>query len=174
MQEVTVIAPATVSNVVCGFDCLGFALAGPFDELTLRLMAERTVRIRHRDKFGLPTDPQKNVAGVALLAMIKEARLDHGFEIEIRKGMKPGSGIGSSAASACAAVVAANRILDDRFSELDLVRFAIEGELVRRAPVMPTMSPPASSAVSPLSDRTTRLISCSWNSQSSSRRLSIR
>lgn len=129
MQEVTVIAPATVSNVVCGFDCLGFALAEPFDEVTLRLMAERTVRICHRDKFGLPTDPQKNVAGVALLAMIKEARLDHGFEIEIRKGMKPGSGIGSSAASACAAVVAANRILDDRFSELDLVRFAIEGEL---------------------------------------------
>ena len=129
MQEVTVIAPATVSNVVCGFDCLGFALAEPFDELTLRWMAERTVRIRHRDKFGLPTDPQKNVAGVALLAMIKEARLDHGFEIEIRKGMKPGSGIGSSAASACGAVVAANRILDDRFSELDLVRFAIEGEL---------------------------------------------
>ena len=130
MQEITAIAPATVSNVVCGFDCLGFALVAPFDELVLRPIAESTVRIRHRDEFGLPTDPTKNVAGVALSVMIEEAGLDHGFEIEIAKGIKPGSGIGSSAASACAAVVAANSFLHDRFAQLDLVRFAMEGELI--------------------------------------------
>lgn len=130
MQEVTAIAPATVSNVVCGFDCLGFALAEPFDKIVIRQIAERTVRIHHSDRFGLPTDPGMNVAGVALRAMINGADLDHGFEIEIAKGIKPGSGIGSSAASACAAVVGANRLLGDRFSKLELVRFAMEGEVV--------------------------------------------
>jgi homoserine kinase len=128
MHEVKVLAPATVSNVVCGFDCLGFALAKPFDEITVRRIEERVVRIRHLDNFGLPTDPQKNVAGVALLAMVSSADLDFGFEIEITKGIKPGSGIGSSAASSCGAVVAANRILDDRFTKRELVGFAMEGE----------------------------------------------
>jgi len=92
MHEVSVQAPATVSNVVCGFDCLGFALSKPFDEMTVRRIEERTVRIRHLDNFGLPNDPQKNVAGVALLALMGAADLNFGFEIEITKGIKPGSG----------------------------------------------------------------------------------
>ena len=128
MDEVRVLAPASVSNVVCGFDCLGFALTGPFDEITVRRTGERTVTIRHLDDFGLPIDPEKNVAGVALLAMMERARLDFGFDVEIKKGIKPGSGIGSSAASSCGAVVAANRILEDRFSNNQLVGFAMEGE----------------------------------------------
>jgi homoserine kinase len=128
MDEVKAIAPASVSNVVCGFDCLGFALGGPFDQVTVRKIDERTVRIRHLDDFGLPTDPEKNVAGVALLAMIRHRDLTFGFEIEIAKGIKPGSGIGSSAASSCGAVVAANRILDDRFSKHELTEFAMAGE----------------------------------------------
>ena len=94
----------------------------------VRRIEEPTVRISHLDDFGLPTDPEKNVAGVALLAMIRKAGLDFGFEIEITKGLKPGSGIGSSAASSCGAVVAANRILNDRFSKHELVEFAMEGE----------------------------------------------
>ncbi|MEP6705460.1 MAG: homoserine kinase, partial [Acidobacteriota bacterium] len=73
MDEVTVLAPASVSNVVCGFDCLGFALAAPFDTLTVRRIAERTVRIRHLDDYGLPTEPEANVAGVALLALMQNA-----------------------------------------------------------------------------------------------------
>lgn len=128
MQEVSVLAPATVSNVVCGFDCLGFALSEPNDKITLRRIDERIVRILHHDNFGLPTDPEKNVAGVALLALMRDADLDFGFEIEITKGIMPGSGVGSSAASSCGAVVAANRILDNRFSKDQLVGFAIEGE----------------------------------------------
>ena len=128
MQEVSVLAPATVSNVVCGFDCLGFALSEPNDEITLKRIDERIVRILHRDNFGLPTDPEKNVAGVALLAMMRAADLDFGFEIEITKGIKPGSGVGSSAASSCGAVVAANHILSERFSKQELVTFAMEGE----------------------------------------------
>ena len=130
MQEVTVKSPATVSNVVCGFDCLGFALAEPADEMTIRATDEKSVRIIHHDDFGLPVDAEKNIAGIALLAMIRRGKLEHGFEIEITKHIKPGSGIGSSAASACGAVVAANRLLDDRYSKGELMDFAMEGEMV--------------------------------------------
>ncbi|MEP6704452.1 MAG: homoserine kinase, partial [Acidobacteriota bacterium] len=128
MDEVTVLAPASVSNVVCGFDCLGFALAEPFDKLTVRRIAERTVRIRHLDDFGLPTEPEANVAGVALLALMQNSELDFGFEVDIEKGLMPGSGIGSSAASSCGAVVAANHLLDERFSKKELAEFAMAGE----------------------------------------------
>ena len=128
MDEIKVLSPATVANVVCGFDCLGFALENPFDEMTVRRIDDKTIRIINRDDFGLPTDPAKNVAGVALKAMIEKAGADFGVEIEITKHIMPGSGIGSSAASSAGAVVAANRLLDDRFSKLELVEFAMEGE----------------------------------------------
>jgi homoserine kinase len=130
MDEISVLAPATVSNVVCGFDCLGFALGEPFDEVTVRRTAERGVKIIHHDEFGLPTEPAKNVAGVALDALLNTARADFGFEVEITKHIKPGSGIGSSSASSCGAVVAANRLLGDKFSKLELVGFAMEGEML--------------------------------------------
>jgi len=130
MDEVKVLAPATVSNVVCGFDCLGFALTEPFDEMTVRGIDAREIRIVHHDSFGLPNDPMKNVAGVALRALIDAAGIDHGFEVEITKHIKPGSGIGSSAASACGAVVAANRLIGDRFSKTELVELAMAGELL--------------------------------------------
>lgn len=128
MDLVKVRAPATVANVVCGFDVLGFALEAPFDEVTLRRIDEPAIRIVHQDNFGLPTDPQKNVAGVALQAVLNASARDIGFEIEINKNIKPGSGVGSSAASACAAVFAANHLLDNRFSKEEMIEFAIEGE----------------------------------------------
>lgn len=130
MDTVKVHAPATVSNVVCGFDCLGFALCEPFDEITVRISDDPTVTIINHDDFDLPTDPLKNVAGVAVQALIDKAGLDHGFVIEITKGIKPGSGIGSSSASSCGAVVAANRLIGDRFSQLELVDFAMAGEML--------------------------------------------
>ena len=130
MDEVRVLAPATVSNVVCGFDCLGFALAEPFDEMTVRKIAEREVRIINHDSYGLPTAPAKNVAGVALQAVLDAIGADFGFEAEITKHIKPGSGIGSSAASAAGAVVAANRLIGDRFSRLELVELAMAGEML--------------------------------------------
>jgi homoserine kinase len=130
MHEVRALAPATVSNVVCGFDCLGFALDEPLDETVVRQIANPEVRIIHHDDFGLPTEPDKNVVGIAVLAMIRDADLDFGFEVEITKGIKPGSGIGSSAASSCGAVVAANRLLGDRYSKLELVEFVMQGEML--------------------------------------------
>lgn len=128
MDEISVLAPATVANVVCGFDCLGFALSEPCDEMTLRKIDEPGVRIINRDDYGLPTDPEKNVAGVALLAFLAAANVDFGFEVEIKKNIMPGSGIGSSAASACGAVIAANHLLNDRFNKLELVDLAMAGE----------------------------------------------
>jgi homoserine kinase len=130
MKEITVLAPGTVSNVVCGFDCLGFALDSPFDEMTLRLTQEKSVKITHTDAYGLPAEPEKNVAGVALLAILAVIEDEIGFEIEINKRIKPGSGIGSSSASAVGAVVAADKLLGERFSRLELAEFAMQGEQV--------------------------------------------
>ena len=130
MDEVRVLAPATVSNVVCGFDCLGFALERPFDEMTVRHIKEHEIRIVNLDNFDLPTDPKKNVAGVALGALLNRIDADFGFEIEINKGIRPGSGIGSSSASSCGAVVAANILLGGRFSKLELLEFAMQGEML--------------------------------------------
>ena len=128
MNEIIVHAPATVANVVCGFDCLGFALENPCDVMKVRLIGEKTVRIRHLDSYNLPSETDKNVAGKSLLAMLEATNENIGFEVEITKNIKPGSGIGSSSASAVGAVVAANRLLDDRFSQLELAELALEGE----------------------------------------------
>lgn len=130
MKEITIFSPATVANVVCGFDCLGFALENPCDEMSVRLINEKTVIIKHLDEYNLPTDAEKNVAGKALLTMLEAVEEKIGFEVEITKNIKPGSGIGSSAASAVGAVVGANRLLENRFSKLELAKFALAGEFV--------------------------------------------
>lgn len=128
MDEIRVLAPATVSNVVCGFDCLGFALKEPYDEISVRKIPDSEIRIINRDEFDLPTEAARNVAGVALRAMLDTAGAGFGIELESTKHIKPGSGIGSSSASSCGAVAAANRLLGDRFSKSELVEFAMEGE----------------------------------------------
>ena len=128
MKKVKVLAPATVANLVCGFDILGMALEAPFDEMTMTLSDEPGIRIRHTDDFGLAEHPEKNVAGVALQALIDEYEKSVGFDLTIHKRIKPGSGLGSSAASSAGAVVAANHLLGNIFSKKDLVRFAMNGE----------------------------------------------
>src|SRR5688572_16692076 len=125
---VTVHSPGTVANLVCGFDILGLALKEPYDVMTASLLDEPRVTIRNKDDFNLPTEPEKNVAGVVLLSMMERMENKIGFEIEIEKLIKPGSGIGSSAASAAGAAVAANHLLGNIFSNDDLVRFAMNGE----------------------------------------------
>lgn len=125
---VKVHAPATVANMVCGFDILGFAVAEPYDEVWLTRSARPGIHIHHLDAFGLPVDPEQNVAGVALQAMLDTLPDAPGLELFIRKHIKPGSGIGSSAASAAGAVVAANALLNANFSQEELVRFAMHGE----------------------------------------------
>ncbi len=129
-QHIIIHAPATVANMVCGFDVLGFAVHEPYDVMDIRFSDRRGITIINKDDYCLPTDPEKNVAGAALLAMLEEIKEPLGFELGICKQIKPGSGVGSSAASAAGAVVAANRLLNDRFSKQDLVRFAMNGEKV--------------------------------------------
>jgi homoserine kinase len=128
MKTVKVLAPASVANLVCGFDVLGMALADPADEMTMSLTKEPGIRIVHEDHYGLPEAAEKNVAGAAMLAMMKELDPSIGFYLKVNKCIKPGSGLGSSAASAAGAVAAANALLDDRFSLDELVKFAMSGE----------------------------------------------
>jgi homoserine kinase len=128
--SVQVLAPATVANLVCGFDVLGMALQQPQDIMTLRLVDKPGIFIQKDDVYNLPTEPEKNVAGASLLALMEEWKEPVGFEVIIDKRIKPGSGLGSSAASSAGAVVAANHLLGNPFSKEDLVRFAMNGEKV--------------------------------------------
>lgn len=128
MKEVKIICPATVANLVCGFDILGMALQEPYDIMKLKLIDEPKVIITNKDNYDLPTDAEKNVAGVVLLEVMKHFNKEFGFEVEIEKHIKPGSGLGSSAASAAGAAVAANYLLGNCFSNEELVQFAMHGE----------------------------------------------
>jgi homoserine kinase len=138
-QWIKIKAPATVANMVCGFDILGFAVNNPYDEMEMRWMErkqnESSITIINIDSYQLPTDPEKNVAGAALLALLEEYEQKADvpkikFEVKINKLIKPGSGVGSSAASAAGAVVGANYLLSNIFSKDDLVRFAMNGEKI--------------------------------------------
>lgn len=123
-------APATIANLVCGFDILGLALEEPMDVMELERTSEPGLVIRHTDGYDLPTEPAHNVAGAALLALMEELPEPIGLRLTITKHIKPGSGLGSSAASSAGAVVAANRLLGQPFTPEDLVRFAMHGEKV--------------------------------------------
>ena len=127
---VKVLAPATVANLVCGFDVLGMCLDEPNDLMEVKLLEEKKIIIISADGYPLPLDPALNTAGAPLVEMINELPGNLGFEVTIHKKIKPGSGIGSSAASAAGAVVGANHLLNNFFSKQDLVRFAMFGEKV--------------------------------------------
>lgn len=120
--------PGTVANLVCGFDILGLALEAPYDIMHVQLIDEPVVRIKNLDDYNLPTDPEKNVAGVVLLEAMKKTDGTVGFEIAIDKRIKPGSGIGSSAASAAGAAAAANYLLGNIFDRDELIQLAMHGE----------------------------------------------
>lgn len=128
MRTIKVYAPGTVANLVCGFDILGLALNEPCDIMEVTLLDEPKVIIHNRDEFNLPTDPEKNVAGVVFLSIMEKIGGQTGFEVTIQKHIKPGSGIGSSAASAAAAAVAANHLLGNIFNTDELIQFAMNGE----------------------------------------------
>ncbi|PKL83539.1 MAG: homoserine kinase [Ignavibacteriae bacterium HGW-Ignavibacteriae-3] len=131
-NSIKVIAPATVSNVGPGFDIMGFAINTPVEEMTVRISDKPGIRILKisGDKSGLPFDIKKNTAAVAVTKMLASLKLKIGVEIEIRKMIISGSGLGSSAASAVAAPVALNELLDRPFTKQELMEFALEGEKV--------------------------------------------
>ncbi|WP_411031816.1 homoserine kinase [Spongiimicrobium sp. 3-5] len=128
MEEIRVFCPATIANISCGFDVLGLALDAVGDEMVVRKCKENTIKITKLEGQDLPKQTLQNVAGVAGLALLEKADYKGGFEIEIYKKIKAGSGIGSSAASSAGAVWAMNQLLGKPFATIDLVKFAMEGE----------------------------------------------
>lgn len=128
MKEVKIFCPATIANISCGFDVLGLCLDNVGDEMIIRKSENKGVVITKIEGADLPLEAEKNVAGVAALALLKAVEIDFGFEIEIYKKIKAGSGIGSSAASAVGAVFGINELLGKPFSRNQLVFFAMQGE----------------------------------------------
>lgn len=132
VRRATAFAPACVGNVAVGFDILGHSVAGAGDRAEVRRIEEPAVRIAaiHGCPGELPTEPQRNTAGMALLALRKALGLRHGFELVLHKGIALGSGMGGSAASCVAALVAANALLDKPLPREALYSFALDGEAV--------------------------------------------
>ncbi len=131
-REITAFAPASVSNVACGFDIMGFALDQPGDTVTARVVKSPGVRIKSitGSTSSLPTDPALNTAAAPVAALLKHCKATLGVELEISKGVPVGGGIGSSAASAVAAAVACNALLELDLTKEELLPFAIEGEKI--------------------------------------------
>ena len=128
MNEIRLFSPATVANVSCGFDVMGFCLDNVGDEMVIRKIDKKGIFITKIEGFDLPKETALNVAGVSALAMYDTLNIDFGFEIEIHKNIKPGSGIGSSAASAVGSVFGMNELLGRPYSKTQLTEFAIKGE----------------------------------------------
>lgn len=128
MNQIKLFCPATIANLSCGFDVLGLCLATAGDEMIIRKSDIKGIRITKIVGADLPLETEKNVAGVAALALLSELETDFGFEIEIYKNIKAGSGIGSSAASSAGAVFGINELLGRPFTRKELVKFAMQGE----------------------------------------------
>ncbi len=128
MKRIKIFAPATVANLSCGFDVLGCCLDTVGDEMIISITSEPGVRITKLEGADLPLETKKNVAGVAVEALLDNYSEKVGVDIEIFKKIKAGSGIGSSAASSAGAVWAVNHLLDNPFTNHKLIEFAMEGE----------------------------------------------
>ncbi|MEL6717478.1 MAG: homoserine kinase [Bacteroidota bacterium] len=132
MKEVKVFAPATVANVACGFDILGFAIEKPGDEVVARFANRKGLAITQitgTQGKKLPFEVEKNTAGYAALQLLKYLGEENkGIELEIHKKMPFGSGLGSSAASSVGGVMAVNELLDCPLTKSEILRFAVEGE----------------------------------------------
>ncbi|MGB0254822.1 MAG: homoserine kinase [Flavobacteriaceae bacterium] len=128
LQGVRLFAPASIANISCGFDVLGLCLENIGDLMEIRRSEKAGIHITSIKGQDLPLEAKKNVAGVAGLALLEAHNPQLGFEIKIEKNIKPGSGIGSSAASAAGTVAGINYLLGSPFTPSELVPFAMEGE----------------------------------------------
>jgi homoserine kinase len=130
MDYLKIFSPATVANVSCGFDSLGFAVDEIGDEMTFVKTPQKGVEITKITGADLTYDVDKNAASAVVKKMLLEANADFGIQLTIHKGFAPGSGLGSSAASAAGAAFGANKLLGDVYSDLELTKFAMFGEEV--------------------------------------------
>ena len=135
MRSATAFAPATVANVAVGFDMLGFAIESVGDVVTVSITDDRSVRINEiLDETGsqapldVPLDAERNAATVGLVKLREDLRLDFGFQVELRKGIALGSGMGGSAASAVGGLIAANSLLEAPLPREALMKYALLGE----------------------------------------------
>ena len=128
MDNIKVFSPGSITNLSCGYDILGLCLENRGDEIKVSKTSSKGIIISTNGGYNLTNNINENVAGIAAQAMLKEIDVNNGFKIEINKGIKPGSGIGSSAASSAGTVFAINQLLDSHFSQLDLIKFSMEGE----------------------------------------------
>ena len=130
MEQIKLFCPATIANLSCGFDVLGTCLDTVGDEMVVRKSNQKGIRITKIVGANLPMETEKNVAGVAALSLLNAIDTNFGFEIEIYKNIKAGSGIGSSSASAAGAVFGINELIGRPFSRKELVYFAMQGEVL--------------------------------------------
>ena len=132
MKSVKALAPATVANVSCGFDIFGFAVEAPADEVVITLTEKPGVVIKEitGDDGRLPLDASRNTSGVAVREFLKKIESNSGAEIILHKKLPLGSGMGSSAASSAAALVAINHLFDNPFSREQMLPFAMEAERI--------------------------------------------
>jgi len=130
MKEIKIFCPATIANLSCGFDVLGLCLEAIGDEMIIRKSDVKGIRITKIVGADLPLETSKNVAGVAALAILDAIDYEFGFDIEIYKNIKAGSGIGSSAASAAGVVFGINELIGKPFTRKELVAFAMKGEAI--------------------------------------------
>lgn len=131
MTSVRAFAPASIGNVGVGFDIMGLCLERPGDEVKVRFASGTGLKITKITGADteLPVDPEKNTAGVAALRLLEHlGESKRGIELEIHKKMPSGSGLGSSAASAVAAVVAINELIQAHLTKKQLLPFACMGE----------------------------------------------
>lgn len=130
MDYLKIFAPATVANVSCGFDSLGFAVDEIGDEMTFTKTPNKGVEITNITGAELTYDVDKNAASAVVQKMLLDANADFGVQLTIHKGYSPGSGLGSSAASSAGAAYGTNQLLDNKYSSLELTKFAMFGENV--------------------------------------------
>ena len=128
MDRISLFAPASIANISCGFDVLGLCLDNVGDLMHLQKSNTPGLQITEIKGQNLPLQTEKNVAGVAALALLEAYKKPIGFKLQIDKRIKAGSGIGSSAASAAGTVVGINKLLGGPFTQLELIAFAMEGE----------------------------------------------
>jgi homoserine kinase len=130
MNQIKIFSPASVSNLCCGFDVLGFSIDGIGDELTITKSTDKGINIKEIKGYNVPFENNKNTASVAAQALLDHLKINEGFDIEINKKIKPGSGIGSSAASAVGAVYGINKLLGNPLKHEELLKFAMKGEFI--------------------------------------------